>query len=155
MGNYASTTDLKARFEDDASVAYLTDTADSGTPDEDVLNEVIDHAEGQADSYVARRYKVPLIVAGNSVLTAMMKSATLDIAQYHLYGRGRVQPKGITTMYEAAIAWLRDVSKGVIVLPSAGTEPSTTSRDPLTGYGTAGTSDSSLRIFSRATQSAL
>ena len=155
MGNYASTTDLTARFESDADVAHLTDTADSGSPDTDVLNEVIDHAEGQVDSYVTRRYLVPVAVADHTGLAAMMKSVTLDLAQFHLYARGHQQSEPTTALHDKAIEWLRDVSKGVVILPSPDTEPATASREPDAAFGTAGTGDDTSRIFSRDTQNAL
>lgn len=156
MGNYATTADLKARFEDDAAVAFLTDTADSGTPDNDVLNEVINHAEGQVDAYSAVRFKVPLDVGDNAGLAAMMKSVTLDIAEYHLLARGRNVQEVTTAIHDKAIEWLKEIAAGTVMLPSAETEASTTSRTPLIAFGTANTtSDSSRRIMTRETQGAL
>lgn len=156
MGNYATTADLKARFESDRNVAFITDTAESGVPDEDVLNEVINHAEGQVDAYCNMRFKVPLDVAGSTSLAAMMRSVTLDIAEYHLLARGRNVSEVTTALHDKAIAWLEKISAGEVMLPSPETEPTTTARTPLIAFGTANTtSDSSRRIMTRETQGAL
>lgn len=156
MGNYASQSDLKARFENDTAVAHLTDTADTGTPDTAVLDEVIDHAEGQIDSSCAMRYKVPITVAGNAGLAAMMKSATLDLAVYHLYSRGHKVTDAIQALHDKVLEWLVVVSKGEVMLPSPSTEASTETRNPLIAFGTSDVSDEdSDRIFSRASQGAL
>ena len=156
MGNYASQADLKARFENDAAVAHLTDTPDSGVPDSDVLDEVINHAEGQVDSSCAMRYKVPITVAGNAGLASMMKSATLDLAVFHLYARGQKITEATELAHDKVMAWLEKISEGKLVLPSPATEPSTETRDPLIAFGTVDTdSDASKRIFTRETQGAL
>ena len=155
MGNYATTTDLKDRFEDIAAVAHLTDTSDTGTPDEDVLNEVIDHAEMQIDGSCAVRYLIPIQVSGNAGLTAFMKSLTLDIAQFHLYGRHHTVTESITLFHDKAMEWLEKVTKGEVLLPSPDTEASTTSRDPLISFTTTDVGSDSDRIYSRKTQGAL
>ena len=155
MGDYASQADLKTRFEDDAAVAHLTDTADSGTPDSSVLDEVIDHAEGEIDSYVAVRYLVPVAVANNAGLAAMMKSVTLDMAVYHLYARHHGVSEVVQGLYDKAIEWLKLIAAGEAVLPTPDTEAPTTSQDPVIAWGTADGGTSTSRIFSRATQDGL
>lgn len=152
MGNYASSSDLKARFEDDTEVAYLTNTAASGTPDEDVITECINYAEGLIDSHVGMRYAIPVTVSSDAVLAAMLKSAALDLAVYHLRQRGDVMPTTAKDAHDKVMAWLDRISKGEVLLPSAATIASTASREPMVLYGTAGTGDDSNRLFSRATQ---
>lgn len=155
MGDYATTTELKARFEDDRAVAELTDTAESGTPDETVLNEVIDHAEGDIDSQCAARYLIPLDVASNSKLASMIRSATLDLAQYYLYVRHHSATEDIIRLRDQIFEWLELIRKGEVLLPSPETQPSTTSRDPQIHFGVASTGDDSRRIFTRPLQGAL
>ena len=92
MGNYASTTELKARFEDDSAVAYLTDTSDSGVPDEDVLEEVITAAESELNSYLARKYLIPIDTSSDSGLRYNLRSWTLDLAVAKLHGRNNYIP---------------------------------------------------------------
>jgi len=155
MGNYASTTELKARFEDDDEVARLTDSADTGTPDDTVLNEVIDDAESEINSYVAVKHLVPLTVSGNSMLAARMKSVTLNIAVANLLDRSGVIAEPKAASRERSIAWCKDIKSGEAVLPSATTEASTKSREPLVNWGTGGTGTLSKRLFTRATMDGL
>ena len=156
MGNYATQAELKARFEDDEAVAHLTDTAESGEPDTTVLDEVIDHAEGQVDSYCAMRFKVPLAVGDHASLAAMMRSITLDLAVYHLYSRGHAVTEATVLLHDKAIEWLKEVAAGSVMLPSPDTEPTTVSRTPLLAHGTSDTSSAdSNRVFSRESQGAL
>jgi len=132
---YATNAELKARFQDDAEVAFLTDTGASGTPDETVLTEVIDHAEAVINSYAARQYKIPLAVSSDTGFAAMMRSVTLDIAQYFLVGRGNAITTAKQQLYDQAIDWLDKVAAGKVALPSPDTEATTASMDPLATYG--------------------
>ncbi len=152
MGNYATTADLEARFENDSAVAHLTDTWETGTPDDDVLAEVLNYAEGTIDSHLAQQYLVPVDVSGSAVLAAQLKSVALDIAVRHLITRHGKVPESKEAAYDDALAWLLLISERKLQLPSAAALPSTATRDPLFQYGTAGDSSDSLRKFTRATQ---
>ena len=155
MGNYATTTDLIARFEDDAAVAHLTDTADTSTPDPDVLNEIINGAEGRINSYAGRKYLTPFSTSDTN-FASFLKSLTLDLAVFHLVGaRGDLVSDAKTLAHDNAIEWLKDLAVGKVVPPAAATQPTTESRDPVAAFGTAGTGDSSKRLFSRDTQANL
>lgn len=155
MGNYASRAELQARFTDDAEVSHLTDTEDTGTPDTAVLDEVIDDAEAEINSYAAMRYEVPLDVAGDTGLAARIKSLTLDLAVAKLQDRSGNVPEPNETARTRALEWLDKLSSGKIVLPSARTEATTVSRGPVSTWGIAATGDDSQRLFSRKTQEAL
>ena len=155
MGNYATTTDLVNRFEDDAAVAHQTDTADTGIPDPDVLNEVINGAEGLINSYAGRKYDIPFSTADTG-FASFLKSLTLDIAVFHLVGaRSDLISEAKTTAFDKAIEWLEKLAEGKVVPPAAATQDTTAARDPIAAFGTAGTGDSSKRLFSRETQANL
>ncbi|UCC31928.1 MAG: DUF1320 domain-containing protein [Phycisphaerales bacterium] len=155
MGNYASVADVKARFENDMSVAFITDTADTtGVPDEDVINEGIQYGEGEIDSYVNVRHHTPLAVAGDSVLAAFFKSLTVDFAVYHLVRRGRASGDARQAV-EDGREWLTKLARGAIELPKAETHAATTARGTLMAWGTAGETSDSKRVFSRHTQEKL
>lgn len=155
MGNYANTDDLIARFESEAEVSHLTGSADTGSADTDVLDEVINGAEGEVDSAAAVLYAVPLDVAGDAVMAAFAKSLTLDLAVASLHERTGNVPAPIETKQLARRDWLDKLATGKRRLPSARTESSTVSRDPTAKWGTAGTGDASKRVFSRETQEQL
>lgn len=156
MGDYATTAQLKARFEDDEEVSHLTDSADTGSPDETVLAEVLDDAEAEMNGYIGVRYSIPVTVSGNAILANRMKSLALDLAVVKLVGgRGGIISEAKRDLRTDAIAWLKGLAAGTIVLPSAVTEPSTQSREPLAEWGIAGTGSASQRVFTRATQERL
>lgn len=151
MGNYAATTDLDARFDDDAERAALTDNEETGTANDAVSNEVINDSEGEIDAALAMRYFVPVAVT-DTVTAARMKSVTLDLAVWRLHVRQGSVPPAVETQATLVRDWLELVAKGERVLPQPETADSTTSREPSIAFGTAATGASSRRIFTRATQ---
>lgn len=152
MGTYATTAELKARFEDDTEVAHLTNTGDTGTPDETVLAECVNYGEGMIDSYIRRRFATPVDVSVDTGLAAMLKSATLDLAVYNLRTRGNVMPTATKDARDGVLEWLKEVAAGEADLPSAVALDTGVARGPIVSYGTAGTGDTSNRQFTRATQ---
>lgn len=162
MGNYHSNADLKARFADDATVAQLTgsDSADTGVPDESVLTEVVNGSEAEAESYIAKRYLVPVAVADHDGLAARMKSLCLDVSVYHLLANAGSLTEDAEKAYEACVAWLKMVAKGEVVLPSPDTEPSSESDEPQVEWGIgetpeSGDPDKHNRVFTRSSMSGL
>lgn len=149
MGDYIVSADLKARFEDDAAVAHLTDTGDTGVPDEDVITEVIGSAEGLMNSYFARLYAVPIDTTDTDT-ASMLKGMALDIAEFLLLKRGDLVSEEKKDQFAAVKEWLRDVSKGVAKIAGATAPTATTVRGPYVEYN----SDDE-RTFSRSNQSGL
>jgi len=148
MPNYATTAQLTARFEDDATVAHLTDTP-GGDIDVNVLTEVLESAESEINSYVAKRYLVPVDISTDAGLAQMFKGKTLDLAQYYLLARGDLVSPPKLALRDNVIAWCKDIAKGVVVLPSVSTPPSTTSRSPVVDYGYGDADADSSRVFTR------
>ena len=155
MGNYASTTELVARFKNVAEVEHLAGKPSTDAAYTAVLNEVIDGAEGDIDSTAAVLYEVPLDVAGDAVMAAYVKSMTLDLAVGSLFDRGRNVPIAIELARTRRMEWLDKLAKGARKLPSSRTEASTVSSDPVSTWGIASDTDDSQRVFSRKTQEAL
>lgn len=152
MGNYATIAQLKTRFEDDEALAHVTHNEDAGTADTAVLTEALNNAEGYIDSALAKRYEVPVDVSLDDVVAARLKSIALDIAVHNLVTGTDFESEAKQRAYDDAKEWLKAVAKGEWLLPSATTLATTATDDPLIAYGTAGESDSSKRLFSRATQ---
>ena len=148
MPDYATTAQLTARFEDDATVAHLTDNP-GGSIDTDVLTEVLEGAESFINSFVAKRYLVPVVVSGDTGLAQMFKKNTLDLAQYDLLARGDLVSEAKKSLRDNVVQWCKDIAKGVIVLPSASTPTSTASRDPVVDYGYGDADSDSDRVFNR------
>jgi len=151
MPNYATTTQLTDRFEDSEAVAHLTDNP-GGDPDTDVLTEVLETAESEINSYLAKRYLVPVDTTADSGLAQVLKGKTLDLAQHYLLSRGDLVTEAKAAVRDNVIQWCRDVSRGVIVLPAACTPSSTAARSPTVDYGFGDAASTSSRVFTRDSQ---
>lgn len=154
MGNYATTTQLIARFESSEDLAHLTNSEDTGAADTDVLDEVINDAEGQIDSYLAKRYLIPVDVDSDTVLANRMKSLTLDLAVHKLCTHGDMVSEAKQSAHDTTIDYLKELAKGTVLLPSAGALSPTATDEPAARWGTAGAviSGTDQRMFSRASQ---
>ena len=115
---YASLTDLEQRLGS-AVYVQLTDDVGTGEPDADVANEALRGAEGEVNSFLGRRYAVPVETAGEEQLAAVLKSVTLDLAEYRLHARRPTMPEDVRRRREAAFRWLQLVAAGQAVLPSS------------------------------------
>jgi phage gp36-like protein len=91
-------------------LAQLTDDNAGTTANDDVITDVLTEASAVVDSYCRLRYTVPL------QSSEQVKGLTLDIAVYKLFGRRRRMPDEVTSSYNAAMAFLKDVSAGKAAL---------------------------------------
>ena len=114
---YATNADVEERL---GSTLYvqLTDDAGTGSADEDKVTESRQAAEAEIDSYVGRRYAVPVDTTGQDELTAMLKSVTLDLAEHRLHARRPPIPEAIRQKRTWAVQWLGRVASGEVVLPA-------------------------------------
>jgi phage gp36-like protein len=71
------------------------------------------------DSYLARRYAVPVSTVGSTDLALALKAITVDLAVHRLYERKPPMPADIRLRRDAAIAWLKAVGDGGVVLPAS------------------------------------
>lgn len=110
---YATPDDLIAAFGLDEVIA-VTDRANTGKVDTAVALEALARASGEADSYLAARYALPLAAVSPALVTAVC-----DVARYRLTGGEASQTEVIAERYKAAIAWLRDIATGRAMLPGA------------------------------------
>lgn len=108
---YSSPTDLIAQFGMDEALD-LAGNAD-GSLNESRLTEALERASDEADSYLSSRYAVPL-----SPVPRVLIGYVNSMARYHLCGNSYAQDaEPVTSRYEAAIAWLKNVAKGVADIP--------------------------------------
>lgn len=115
--SYATNADVLQRM---GSTLYvqLTDDAGTGAADEEKVTEARVAAEAEVDSYLGRRYAVPVDVGGQVAAQAILKSITLDLVECRLHSRRMPVPAGVTSKRAAAIAWLERVAAGDVVLPA-------------------------------------
>lgn len=102
-------------------LAELT-TESGSTPDSDVVTEAIAKADAIIDAYCGKQYSVPF-----DSVPEMVESLSIDIAVYRLYLRRRVVPDPARQRYEDAMAFLKDVSRGAVVIGTTDSPPDTAS----------------------------
>ncbi len=85
------------------------------TIDDIVLGEALSDADALLDSYIAKRYSLPLDPVP-SILTRMSG----DIARFYLYGKRADKDGEVERAYKEAMAWAKDVARGLVELEQAG-----------------------------------
>jgi phage gp36-like protein len=108
--NYCSYTDLVERF---GSLELDQLTNHSG--DCPAIQSAIADAASEIDSYVGRRYTLPL----NIPIPVILRRCACDIARYYLWDLQVMPP--ILARYQDAIATLKSIAQGSIVLEVAPT----------------------------------
>lgn len=115
---YITNADIEERV---GSVAFvqLADDDGNGVADVGVVDEARLGAEGQVNSYLGRRYAVPINLTTHPDLADVLASFTLDLAEYRLRLRRPPVPEDARRRRDQAIEWLTRVADGRIELPSA------------------------------------
>ena len=106
---YATKAEMIARFGE-TEITELTDRADIGAIDSAVLGKALDDADALINGYLAARYTLPLVT-----VPAVVVGLACDIARYKLWDDQA--PEEVRRRYEDALAQLKLMSQGVIVLP--------------------------------------
>ena len=119
---YITNQDIEERLGTQLYI-QLTDDTGSGVEDEDKVTEARLAAEGEVDSYVGRRYCVPVETVSQAEVLNILKSVTLDLATFRLYLRKPPMAKEVEAQHEAVLAWLKDVAEGRAVLPATAELP--------------------------------
>lgn len=115
--SYVTNADIEA-WLGTQTVVELTDDAGTGVIDTAKLDEAKLGAEGEANSYLATRYQVPVDVSSEPDVQAVLKSFILDLASYRLHSRRPPVPTDIVRRREEAVVWLGRVASGMVQLPA-------------------------------------
>jgi phage gp36-like protein len=113
--SYATLQDLIDRFGADELLA-IADRDGDGSVDADLVAAALADAAGTIDSYIGRRYTLPL-----SATPAQLTARACDIARWLLYTD--MPHERVTKAHDAAVAWLKDVAAGRADLDAGGAEP--------------------------------
>jgi phage gp36-like protein len=115
-------------------------TVESGeVPDSLIIAEALAKAAAEIDAYLGVKYVVPLASPPDQV-----KALAVDLALYHLYSRRNMVPPVCQQRYEAAVAFLKQVARGEVVITGPGGEAPTQAKEVTDA-------DSAFRVFSRRT----
>lgn len=116
---WITSTDLSLRLSPQRYNDLLDDTGD-GAANTDVVAAVINDAEAEANSYLARRYEMSLLQAqagADPSLANALRGKVLDLAEWYAETRRpRDVPQSVTDKHDAAIRWFKDVSSGLVSL---------------------------------------
>lgn len=138
---YATQQDLIDRFGEQ-ELTQLTDRTNRppSVIDPVVVDRALADAQALIDSYLGKAFTLPLA----TVPAVLVKSAA-DIARYYLHGKAADKESPVTMAYNQALAWLRDVAKGLVSLTDdSGDQP------PQAGGGTV-RANKSTRVMRRDT----
>lgn len=103
---YCSYNDLVLAFGEN-EVVNMLDRDRDGIEDNGVADDGIAFANDLIDGYLRERYSLPI-----SSVPRNLVGVACDIARYRYY---QDQPTDLVVMrYQAALDWLRDVSKGIV-----------------------------------------
>jgi phage gp36-like protein len=115
---YITNADIEERVGGVAFV-QLADDDGNGVADVGVVDEARLGAEGEVNSYLGRRYAVPISLTTHPDLADVLASFTLDLAEYRLRLRRPPVSEDARRRRDQAIEWLTRVAEGRIELPSA------------------------------------
>lgn len=106
---YADLTALEDRAGE-AEIRQVADRDRDGAADPEVIAAALADADAVIDGYIAARYARPL-----ASVPAILRGWAVSIARYILHRNGA--PEHVERDYKDAIAALKDVARGLIVLP--------------------------------------
>lgn len=116
--SYVTNSDVEAWMGAESYVE-LTDDGGTGVADEKKVDEALLGGEGEANSYLATRYAVPVVITEEPEVEAVLRSFILDLVSYRLHSRRPPVPPDIVRRREDAVTWLGRVASGIVQLPSA------------------------------------
>ncbi|WP_421579125.1 gp436 family protein [Shinella sp. M31] len=106
---YASLTDLIERAGED-EILQVADRDNDGTPDPDVVEAALGHADNVANGYLKTRYQLPL-----AAVPDLVRTWCVAIARYYLHRHA--PPDYVVRDWKAAEQALKDMARGLIDLP--------------------------------------
>lgn len=113
---YASLEDLIERAGE-LEIRQIADRDRDGTPDPEVVEAALIHADNMVNGYVGAKYATPL-----ASVPDLVRTWAVSIARYFLHRNGA--PENVQQDYKDAVAALKDVGRGLIALPVAAGEAS-------------------------------
>jgi phage gp36-like protein len=114
---YITRVDIDGKITEDELIR-LTDESGTGLVDYTKVDDAIADAEAEIDSYCASLYAVPF----QSPVPPMIVKVCKDITVYNIWSLKNVAPEDCEDRYAKAVAYLKDVAKGIVELGSGSAE---------------------------------
>jgi phage gp36-like protein len=114
---YITNTDVELRLGTTLLI-QLTDDVESGQVNTDVADEARLGCEGEVNSFLARRYGVPIDLGAHPQVADLLRTVTLDLAEYRLHARRPPVPAEVIARQKGALAWLGKAASGEVILPT-------------------------------------
>lgn len=133
---YITTSQLSSRLGS-SLYARLTDRDNGTTADAAVAQQIVDEAEAEADSYLAKRYATPVDLAVHTELAQILETRVLDLAEHGAWkGSPFVSdiPQRVQASYAEAVRWFEMIVRGDIHLPASTAPASRTAEDESPRY---------------------
>lgn len=109
---YATYEDMVKNFGE-REVRLISDRDNTGMSDPLVIEDGLQTADGEIDSFIAGRYSLPL-----RETPRVLVGIACDIARYRLTGTERTESAVILERYKMAIRYLEKVAAGTVTLGS-------------------------------------
>ncbi len=100
------------------TLVELTDDEATGSVNAGRVDAARVGAEGEANSYLATRYRVPVDVSGEGEVAAALRAFVLDLVSYRLQNRRPPVSEDVIRRHTEALTWLSRVASGMVQLPS-------------------------------------
>lgn len=133
MGVYVTNQNVIDRVGVDRAVQLTTDSG--AVPDTDLIDEMIVESEGEANSYIAKRFDVPVDLTAHPDVLAVLRGFVIDLVVYRLGRRRPPVKEDVAKARADAIEWFEKVASGKANLPAAVTPASTNADDPAAAHG--------------------
>lgn len=116
---YATKQDLIDRFGE-LELKQLTDRTNRppSAIDDTVVSRALGDADDLVNGYLAKAYALP-IATPPGILTRM----SADIARFYLHAGKADKESPVSRAYDQAVAWLKDVARGVVTIEADGVAP--------------------------------
>lgn len=109
--------DIKSVLSVRELIELSNDDKFSDRPDQMNVLDAVESAESDFDSYVNKKYTIPLENVSGHV-PRVAKQKCLYLFKYFLYARRPNVPTDVVILYDKTTSWLRLVSEGRIEIPN-------------------------------------
>lgn len=116
--SYVTLQGLIDRFGERELIQLTDRTKPAAAIDVDVVARAIVDAGAEIDSYLTKIYTLPL-----AAVPPVLEKKAADIARYFLHGKSVDKDGAVAVAYRDAIAWLRDVARGLVEIDAGGAKP--------------------------------